>query len=85
MAEEDVDIAAFSDDEVVDLTVDDDDWDDIEVAILRQTSRPYSGFHFGSVLTCTAFVWQDFSDLEQDLEETTAEDSRQGKDMQVAL
>lgn len=26
---------------------------------------------------------QDFSDLEQDLEETTAEDSRQGKDMQV--
>lgn len=27
---------------------------------------------------------QDFSDLEQDLEETTAEDSRQGKDMQVS-
>ncbi|DBB18543.1 hypothetical protein WJX82_001381 [Trebouxia sp. C0006] len=54
MAEQDVDIAAFSDDEVVDLTVDDEDWDDIE----------------------------DFSDLEQDLEETTAEDSRRGKDMQ---
>lgn len=28
---------------------------------------------------------QDFSDLEQDLEETTAEDSRQGKDMQVRV
>ena len=28
---------------------------------------------------------QDFSDLEQDLEETTAEDSRQGKDMQVRI
>ena len=26
---------------------------------------------------------QDFSDLEQDLEETTAEDSKQGKDMQA--
>ena len=35
------------------------------------------------MLTCTPFSWQDFSDLEQDLDETTAEDSRQGKDMQV--
>ncbi len=33
MAEQDVDIAAFSDDEVVDLTVDDEDWDDIEVGL----------------------------------------------------
>ncbi len=32
-------------------------------------------------------VWQspNFSDLEQDLEETTAEDSRRGKDMQVYI
>lgn len=29
----DFDIAAFSDDEVLDLTVDDEDWDDIEVAL----------------------------------------------------
>ena len=34
MAEQDVDIA-LSDDEVVDLTVDADDWDDIEVCSRR--------------------------------------------------
>ena len=33
--DQDVDIAVLSDDEVVDLTVDDDDWDDIEVALQR--------------------------------------------------
>lgn len=37
MAEEDVDIAALSDDEVVDLTVDGDDWDDIEVGPSHMT------------------------------------------------
>ena len=30
-------------------------------------------------------VQQNFSDLEQDLEETTAQESRQGRDMQVAI
>lgn len=34
MAEQDVDIDALSEDEVVDLTVDDDDWDEIEVTSL---------------------------------------------------
>lgn len=33
MAEQDVDVEALSEDEVVDLTVDDDDWDEIEVDI----------------------------------------------------
>ena len=36
MAEQDVDFAVLGDDEVVDLTVDDDDWDEIEVSVLRQ-------------------------------------------------
>ena len=40
MAEQDVDIAAFSDDEVVDLTVDDEDWDDIEVGFSCCVARP---------------------------------------------
>lgn len=31
MAQQDVDLEALSEDEVVDLTVDDDDWDEIEV------------------------------------------------------
>ena len=39
---------------------------------------------WGFVLSGSALNWQDFSDLEQDLEETTAEDSKQGKDMQVS-
>ena len=33
MAEHDVDNAEFSDDEVVDLPLDDSDWDDIEVLL----------------------------------------------------
>ena len=45
MAEQDVDIAALSDDEVVDLTVDDDDWDDIEVGSLC--------FDVGNCLWCS--------------------------------
>ena len=36
MAEEEVDFAVPRDDEVVDLTVDDDDWDEIEVPVLLQ-------------------------------------------------
>ena len=40
MAEQDVDIAALSDDEVVDLTVDGDDWDDIEVGLYHSDCLP---------------------------------------------
>ena len=84
MAEQDVDIAADSDDEIIDLTGDDGDWEDVEVcrptgcALVRACQRQEVHIQADSVP-------QDFSDLEQDLEETTAQESRQGKDMQVLI
>ena len=39
MAEEDVDLVVPDDDEVVDLTVDGDNWDEIEVAVLLCHAR----------------------------------------------
>lgn len=48
MAEQDVDIAALSDDEVVDLTVDGDDWDDVEV-----------GLHHFDCLSCGRDIAQE--------------------------